>query len=154
MLKTNLIMMNRNRITLALALASSILRHSSAVRTFAPKPNIDLIEKFERDEEWVEMNDRTDFLPASRMGKARFLSETTSESSLFNPYASQNFVDGSYEYDEYQQAWRYLGFVIDCDASTDDDDRSGSYDGGTGDGCHRYVLWAAVSHNYDYRSSN
>ena len=46
------------------------------------------------------------------------------------------------EYDEQQQAWRYLGFVIDCDSATDDD---ASWDGGTGEGCTRFVLWAAVS---------
>ena len=46
------------------------------------------------------------------------------------------------EYDEQQQAWRYLGFVIDCDSATDDD---ASWDGGTGAGCTRFIIWAAVS---------
>ena len=72
-------------------------------------------------------------------------------------YNIQPFVEGISEYDEYQQAWRLLGFMIDCDDTLSymDDDAyyayqnnnggSGSWDGGTGEGCHRYVLWAAVS---------
>jgi len=63
-------------------------------------------------------------------------------------YSVAPFVEGESEYDEYQQAWRYLGFMIDCnDGYTFDDD--GSYDGGTGEGCSRYLLWAAyVDLNY------
>jgi len=68
-------------------------------------------------------------------------------------YRVQPFVEGISEYDEYQQAWRLLGFMIDCDDTRmnmyDDDyyyhQQGGSWDGGTGEGCHRYVLWAAVS---------
>jgi hypothetical protein len=64
-------------------------------------------------------------------------------------YRVQPFADGIGEYDEYQQAWRFLGYMIDCQQQGDDDDYrrnlSGSYDGGTGKGCKRYVLWAGVS---------
>lgn len=68
-----------------------------------------------------------------------------------NIYRVQPFAEGISEYDEYQQAWRFLGFMVDCNASTDDDNNheggggSGSWDGGTGEGCQRYLLWAAVS---------
>lgn len=75
-----------------------------------------------------------------------------SSSSIYN---LSPFVEGETEYDEYQQAWRLLGFMIDCDDDISDwmtDDwyqqngggNSGSGDEGTGEGCHRYVLWAAV----------
>jgi len=70
-----------------------------------------------------------------------------------NPqYRVQPYVEGVSDYDEYQQAWRLLGFMIDCDDTWinngDDDDGDGGgsndqYD--TGVGCTRYVIWAAVS---------
>ena len=66
-------------------------------------------------------------------------------------YKVQPFVTGYDEYDEYQQAWRMLGFIIDCHEqnlrSYDDDNNShdnGDEDEGTGQGCYRYVMWAAV----------
>jgi hypothetical protein len=74
------------------------------------------------------------------------------------------FADGAYEYDSHQQAWRLLGFMIDCDdqylssSSNNCDDGnnnrkgSGSGDGGTGEGCHRYVIWAAVCVCVGWRS--
>lgn len=61
-------------------------------------------------------------------------------------YSVQPFVEGMEEYDEYQQAWRLLGFMIDCHSyDADYDDEGGSGDELTGEGCHRFVLWAAVS---------
>lgn len=74
-------------------------------------------------------------------------SSTTGSYTEFDPYSVQPFVEGMSEYDEYQQAWRLLGFMIDCNSASDDDDEhsgSGSEDT-TEDGCSRYVLWAAVS---------
>mmetsp|Transcript_58501 Transcript_58501/g.63166 ORF Transcript_58501/g.63166 Transcript_58501/m.63166 type:complete len:82 (-) Transcript_58501:90-335(-) len=44
------------------------------------------------------------------------------------------------EYDEYQEAWRLLGFMVDCNSNTDDDGNSGSgSEDVTEDGCTRYV---------------
>ena len=79
-------------------------------------------------------------------------------------YKSHVYATGDVEYDEYQQAWRYLGFFIDCEddsrwASNDDyygnnnnnyqQRNLGSHDEGTSDGCIRYVLWAAyIDENY------
>ena len=62
-------------------------------------------------------------------------------------YGVEPFSYGDVEYDGYQQAWRLLGFIIDCNPLVDDDyfQNSGSGDQGTEDGCARYVLWAAVS---------
>ena len=61
----------------------------------------------------------------------------------YNPYSVQPFIEGMGDYDEYQQAWRMLGFMIDCNGVSDEDDHhSGDV---TEDGCARYILWAAVS---------
>ena len=96
---------------------------------------------------WTSIEEGVEFLPSH----ALFDHDTTTlppslhrqlRSQLTNPYSVQPFVSGESEYDEYQQAWRYLGFVIDCDSNMDDDS---SWDGGTGEGCQRYLIWAAVS---------
>lgn len=99
-------------------------------------------------------SDRVEFLPASSLLSHHENLGTTethlppnlhrqlTRSHLQNPYSVQPFVNGEMEYDEYQQAWRYLGFVIDCDSNNDDDS---SWDGGTGEGCLRFLIWAAVS---------
>jgi hypothetical protein len=71
-------------------------------------------------------------------------------------YRVQPFVEGVSDYDAYQQAWRMLGFMIDCntvsayDQSQNNNNNNNKNNGhsndndGTGDGCTRYVLWAAV----------
>ena len=69
--------------------------------------------------------------------------------------ANGRFVDGSETYyDDYAQAWRVLGFYLDCDACSDEGvDANGNayngncyaYDnGGFQNRCQRYLLWAAV----------
>ena len=70
-------------------------------------------------------------------------------------YRVQPFVDGVSDYDAYQQAWRMLGFMIDCNTvsaydqsqsnnnNNNQNEHSNDNDG-TGEGCTRYVLWAAV----------
>jgi Na+(H+)/acetate symporter ActP len=53
------------------------------------------------------------------------------------------FQDGTETYyDEYAQAWRALGFYIDCDADQAQDRRL--EDGDEQGHCQRYMLWAAV----------
>jgi hypothetical protein len=118
----------------------------AALRSFIDKPNLPgNLELEDESNNWVSLDQKTEFLQVLDGEAARRLESSTGGSSAINPYATQAFVDGEYEYDEYQQAWRYLGFIIDCDSSNDDDDGgSGSYDGGPGEGCSRYVVWAAV----------
>ena len=80
--------------------------------------------------------------------------ESSTASASSSIYKLSPFVEGESEYDEYQQAWRLLGFMIDCDDEitnwmTDDwyqqnGENRGSGDQGTGEGCNRYVMWAAV----------
>ena len=127
-----------------------------------------------KTDQWVSFNDNVEFLPSHRIvhsdwddaqirnWAARQL-ESNSQNSNSNTNSGLNnniyrlspFVEGDSEYDEYQQAWRLLGFMIDCDdeLSRYDDDlyyqngdnHRGSGDKGTGEGCNRYVIWAAVS---------
>lgn len=65
----------------------------------------------------------------------------------------QQFVDGTETYyDDYAQAWRLIGFYIDCNAEeyeqeADDRRRLEGGDGGEDSACGRYLLWAAVSLN-------
>lgn len=124
---------------------------------------------------WVSMNKDVQFLPVDNLPKikksskrARSLQdengdqeegeeedaneageeEESVEWEGYDPYSVQPFVEGMGEYDEYQQAWRLLGFMIDCNSvsSGEQDDHGGSGSGDTTDeGCARYVLWAAVS---------
>ena len=109
----------------------------------------------------VEFMQNTNLPPLPRSPKIRKLEtgegdeegeeegSTTGAWEEHDPYSVQPFVEGMSEYDEYQQAWRLLGFMIDCN-SADDDDASGSgSEDVTEDGCARYVIWAAVSNAND-----
>ena len=70
-----------------------------------------------------------------------------------NTMYAQSWADGvNQEWDDYQQAWRLLGFFVDCDDDSHwhyDDDAYVQQFSGSGDeqysssGCPRYVLWAA-----------
>jgi len=110
------------------------------------------------DGQWVSVSEDVEFMPNTnlpplpRTPKIRKLEteegeeegSTTGAWEEHDPYSVQPFVEGMSEYDEYQQAWRLLGFMIDCNSA--DDDGSGSGSGSedtTEDGCARYVLWAA-----------
>jgi hypothetical protein len=88
-------------------------------------------------DKWLSLQRNVEFLPA--VDTTRRLS-----SSNKSPYNVEPFVEGESDYDEYQQAWRYLGFMIDCNDGGNYDDDGGSWDGGTGEGCSRYLVWAAV----------
>ena len=68
-------------------------------------------------------------------------------------YRVQPFVEGVSDYDAYQQAWRMLGFMIDCNTisaydqnnnNNNNNDKHSNDEEDTGEGCTRYVLWAAV----------
>ena len=82
-------------------------------------------------------------------------SATTGSHSDSDPYSVQPFVSGIGDYDENQQAWRLLGFMIDCNEVSEYNDdyvaSNGSGDeGATDEGCARYLLWAAyVDLNYE-----
>ena len=143
--------------------------HAHAATSKASK--IPYIRKEELPQEWESLGGDVEFVSANQIENLpvntkkilmdqslRHLEDSSSYSygtteeedddDKFNVYKVQPFVEGISNYDEYQQAWRLLGFMIDCNAGKlydDDDGGSGSGDKGTGEGCMRYVLWAAVS---------
>jgi len=115
-------------------------------------------------EKWQSLNQDVEFIPADGIDRRtvqRFLEqgnyygddaaeeeeeEESGMSGMEDIYDVEPFVYGVDEYDEYQQAWRLMGFIVDCNPMVDDDyygDGSGSGDQGTEDGCARYILWAA-----------
>ena len=64
---------------------------TSALRSFVPKENLpDGLLDYEADlhenEEWVSLDEHTEFLPSQRI-------------LMNNPYAAQTFADGETEYD-------------------------------------------------------
>ena len=103
-------------------------------------------------EEWISLSEESEFLPAAtpsnpalREAQRRFLAY------------GDGFADGSTYYDEYSQAWRVLGWYIDCSSSQNKRRKleEAAQQGGDGDdananvnenlSCMRYLLWAAVS---------
>jgi hypothetical protein len=122
-----------------------------------------------RDDQWQSLNPDAEFFPMTNVDPTivkRFLEQNDASSSSSSAtmddndlsafdsiYNVQPFANGVDNYDEYQQAWRLLGFIIDCNPLVDDDvygggGGSGSGDKYTDDECSRYVLWAAVSRSY------
>lgn len=132
----------------ATALASS----ATATRNFQSPSGSSYIKKEDlpvTENEWVSLDPNIEFLAAAnvplrnfgRPPRERKLDEYEVEQEREDntQYRVQPFVEGVSDYDEIQQAWRLLGFMIDCDdkySDADDDEYGG--------GCSRYVLWAAV----------
>ncbi|KAL3918528.1 MAG: hypothetical protein SGILL_004194 [Bacillariaceae sp.] len=133
----------------------------------------------DQDQKWKSLNEDVEFIPAEGIDPQilrRFLEQNDEEDEAAEYYATEeeedsgsggasskmksiynieSFAYGGEEYDEYQQAWRQLGFIIDCHPMVDDDyyaNEGGSGDQGTEDGCARYVLWAAYV-DLDYQGS-
>lgn len=121
----------------------------------------------DQDQKWQSLNEDVEFIPAEGVdpklfrrfleqedGAAYYYQEEEEDTGsgasakMLSIYNVESFAYGGEEYDEYQQAWRLLGFIIDCNPMVDDDyyaNDNDSGDQGTEDGCARYVLWAAVS---------
>ena len=90
--------------------------------------------------------DSADPLVAAQIKKAqeRFLgkSDASGEATAYE----KQFIDGTETYyDEYSQAWRLLGFYIDCNYSGEQEGGGGNNNNGGTTGCRRILLWAAVS---------
>jgi len=104
------------------------------------------------DHKWQSVNQKVEFLPADGINPSvirRFLEDESISNGgmtgMENIYNNELFALGDAEYDEYQQAWRLMGFIVDCNPMDDDDyyNQNGGSNDGTADGCARYVLWAA-----------
>jgi hypothetical protein len=115
----------------------------------------------EMRDQWISVNEDVEFLPSlalnpnQRNANDRLMQRTleefqasTSGAYTTNPYSVQPFIEGLNNYDEYSQAWRMLGFMVDCNEVMYDDDNAQSHGGSrdgqvTEEGCARYVIWAA-----------
>ena len=87
---------------------------------------------------WQTGANGVEFQPAqhlSPLAEAHLRRLTSNETKSGTPYDTI-YVDGTETYyDEYAQAWRVLGFYIDCDTAEENNENE----------CVRYLLWAAVS---------
>jgi hypothetical protein len=103
-------------------------------------------------EHWVSLSEDVEFLPftleahnedhesvARRAQKSFFSSQVDSSVDTFNTY-----------YDAYSQAWRYLGFYIDCSNNNNNRDNHKRELGENQAYCRRYLIWAAVSGTMRY----
>lgn len=75
------------------------------------------------------------------------LSRSLGKEEIVPDKPNSTFVDSQYSvYKGYQQAWRMLGFYVDC---SPDIFSQGSQDGDGSNQCQRYLLWAAyIDENY------
>jgi hypothetical protein len=112
-------------------------------------------------EDWMSLEDGTEFQPSAIKGDARkqrairdaqkrFLTgDSTSSSSDISSRTSNSelYVDSQNTYyDAYAQSWRYIGFYIDCSPARNLGRRHRRLeDDSEPVGCQRYLLWAAVS---------
>lgn len=104
-------------------------------------------------QDWVSLPSGVEFQPALDENDDPRVAAAMDEARgrfLGSSYSTQ-FVDGTETYyDPYSQAWRLLGFYIDCNAQQDGGRRRLEEDGDGEDGdgdevCTRMLLWAAVS---------
>ena len=142
-----------------LAIATVVLVQS--ISTSANHNEFDL----PTDKEWMSITKSVDYMPASDNENSSFLRKA--QNRLLNYYKDE-FVDGlETQYDDYAQAWRYLGLFVDCNVYADNKRRAldeveaedeemaeeeeaeeeAAEEEVVDDGkvCKRYLLWAAVS---------
>jgi hypothetical protein len=106
--------------------------------------------------EWMTLDNGIEFQPSEDFDYNFELLDETAHNhhrhlSQRATYDSQ-FVDGAGAYyNDYAQAWRLLGFYIDCNAPFNNvNECSGNYQQNNGHDdkeapCQRFLLWAAVS---------
>lgn len=141
----------------SLLLVSSCGVQAAALR-FIPKSELP-------QNDWISMNMNHpneqhgwQFLPADDNNNNNNNILDQAHRQLYNAYSntynSQPFADSTADYSSYQQAWRMLGFMIDCSVTNDgssggsgdrNKNKNGNGNAATNEGCQRYVVWAAVS---------
>lgn len=92
-------------------------------------------------EEWMSLSKSVDFMAAPTQDSPLLRS---AQQRLLNFY-KDDFADGlETQYNEYAQAWRYLGLYMDCGyvAQNRRLEQEAQDDGSI---CKRYLLWGAVS---------
>lgn len=108
-----------------------------------------------KDQHWMSVSKGVEYQPSPQSSQDPKMQRTLDrllrgdDDTVENPYADQTiFVDGAETYyDAYAQAWRYVGFYVDCQAEAEDDRRRLDGDN-DGVGCVRYLLWAAYVDPY------
>lgn len=109
---------------------------------------------FNTGRDWVTLDNGVQFQPGQEMDpRIEHVRKLWSgNQDNFDPYHEAVIDGGETVYDEYSQAWRALGFYIDCDANEADyyeeggDRRRSLKEEDQQQGaCLRYMLWAAVS---------
>ena len=139
MTTTTATMFNSASRAIRLAVGSLLLATTTVTAT-EPRPDVSPASN------WFSTRDGgLEFQPAASKFGRLLLSGSGSTSG----YESE-FVDGSETYyNDYAQAWRLLGFYVDCNAPQNNVNQCGGDsqdgDGGDEDSCQRYLLWAAVS---------
>lgn len=96
-------------------------------------------------EPWTTLANGIEYQPAANLSPlAREHLRRLTEDEMATGNFETMFVDGAETYyDEFAQAWRALGFYIDCDYQGDGHRRHLQEDDDSG--CQRFMLWAAVS---------
>jgi len=93
-------------------------------------------------EPWVSLQNGIEYQPAANLSPlAKQHLRRLTEDEVANADSFEKiFVDGAETYyDEYSQAWRALGFYIDCDYQSQTAEDAEASDSG----CQRFMLWAA-----------
>lgn len=122
------------------------------------------------DQEWMSVSQSVDYMPASTNNNENASFLRKAQNRLLNYYKDE-FIDGlETQYDEYAQAWRYLGLFVDCNVYANNkrqlrvldeveaedeevaeeeqvEEEVAEEEEVVDDGkvCKRYLLWAAVS---------
>jgi len=133
-------MRSGKQLSLLLLTAVTICEAASKLR-YIPKTELP------SENGWISLDQKTEFLPATTTNEnVRAAARHLATSSGMSPYDSQPFANGVADYSSYQQAWRMLGFMIDCDVVNSGEGNSADRRNGrtvTAEGCQRYVVWAA-----------
>jgi len=160
------------RLTIAMTLAllagtTSVKKTSATPEVFTKKNAPNTGEQWQTMPNGVEFQPAGDLSPLAQHHLRRltnwqdYAPNSGIQTGTSDPYSSI-FIDGSETYyDEYAQAWRALGFYIDCDYCEDEngacflygedgDEDEGNQGGNENDGdynngktCQRFMLWAA-----------
>jgi len=142
-----------------LMMASTTAEQESLLRHEMPPGMISKAQVPNTGRDWVTLDNGVEFQPGPEYTfghAARILSANGDGSTSF--YEANPFIEGAeIEFDEGQQAWRFVGWWIDCN-----EDIKGAYgnpDGGDNShgsqsedyeegACQRYLMWAAYIDPY------
>jgi hypothetical protein len=100
--------------------------------------------------DWISLSEQVEFLPLMGSNGRPEAQTSRRDNQFFSSSSSTANLDSLETfYDPYSQAWRYLGFYIDCNTNNNNNDRDHHRALGGEDNnqakCRRYLLWAAVS---------